>query len=134
MGALAALLLSACGAEAVPTPAATSSQLQAQVVATEIVVGDQQRVPIGITDHNTPVFPLSTKDRTWTVASLTGVLWSVMPIGTRCWLPTTISVATTCACRGELVAAGVGAASAPQALSRRATTATAGFTGIGRVR
>ena len=54
-GAAIALVLSACGAEAAPTPAATSSQLQAQVVATEIVVGNQQRVPIGITDHNTPV-------------------------------------------------------------------------------
>jgi len=55
VGAAVALILSACGAEAAPTPAASSSQLQAQVVASELVVGNQQRVPIGITDHNTPV-------------------------------------------------------------------------------
>ena len=55
MGAAVALMLSACGAEAAPTPAASSSQLQAQVVASELVVGNQQRVPIGMTDHNTPV-------------------------------------------------------------------------------
>jgi len=55
VGAAVALMLSACGAEAAPTPAASSSQLQAQVVASELVVGNQQRVPIGMTDHNTPV-------------------------------------------------------------------------------
>jgi hypothetical protein len=54
-----ALLLSACGSAAAPdtgTAASTaSSQLQAQVVASELVAGSQQRVPIGILDQNTPV-------------------------------------------------------------------------------
>jgi hypothetical protein len=67
-----ALLLSACGTEAAPTPAATSSQLQAQVVATEIVVGDQQRVPIGITDHNTPVSDATVHVRSFVLNGNTG--------------------------------------------------------------
>jgi hypothetical protein len=54
-----ALLLAACGGQASPSTGGavpvSSSELQAQVVATEIVVGNQQRVPIGILDHNTPV-------------------------------------------------------------------------------
>ncbi|HYS01914.1 MAG TPA: FixH family protein, partial [Candidatus Eisenbacteria bacterium] len=70
---IAALLLSACGAEAAPTPAATSSQLQAQVVATEIVVGSQQRVPIGITDHNTPVSDATVHVRSFVLNGNTGV-------------------------------------------------------------
>lgn len=58
MAAVAAgLLLSACGESTTPGTgaAAASSQLQAQVVASELVAGAQQRVPIGILDHNTPV-------------------------------------------------------------------------------
>ena len=53
----AAVLLSACGASAASAPATgqSGSQLQAEVVASELVVGQQQRVPIGILDHNTPV-------------------------------------------------------------------------------
>jgi hypothetical protein len=70
---VAALLLSACGAEAAPTPAATSSQLQAQVVATEIVVGSQQRVPIGITDHNTPVSDATVHVRSFVLNGNTGM-------------------------------------------------------------
>ncbi len=73
MGPLLALLLTACGAEAAPTPAATSSQLQAQVVATEIVVGNQQRVPIGITDHNTPVTDATVHVRSFVLNGNTGV-------------------------------------------------------------
>lgn len=53
---LAALLLSACGESSTPaTGGGTPGQLQAQVVASELVAGPQQRVPIGILDHNTPV-------------------------------------------------------------------------------
>jgi len=73
VGPLLALLLTACGAEAAPTPAATSSQLQAQVVATEIVVGNQQRVPIGITDHNTPVTDATVHVRSFVLNGNTGV-------------------------------------------------------------
>jgi len=54
-----ALLLTSCGSAASPdTGVATSSiasSLQAQIVATELVTGPKQRIPIGITDHNTPV-------------------------------------------------------------------------------
>ena len=48
-----ALLLGACGSQAPATGGA--SPLQAQVVASELLTGPQQRVPIGILDHNTPV-------------------------------------------------------------------------------
>jgi len=50
-----ALVLGACEGEVAPGPSPTGSQLQAVVAASELVVGSQQRVPIGITDHNTPV-------------------------------------------------------------------------------
>ena len=50
-----ALLLGACQGEVAPGSSSTSTTLEATVVATELVVGNQQRVPIGITDHNTPV-------------------------------------------------------------------------------
>lgn len=54
-----ALLLTACGAAASPdtgvATSSTASSLQAQIVATELVTGPKQRIPIGITDHNTPV-------------------------------------------------------------------------------
>ncbi len=73
VGALLALILSGCGAEAVPTPAASSSQLQAQVVASEIVVGNQQRVPIGITDHNTPVSDATVHVRSFVLNGTTGI-------------------------------------------------------------
>ncbi len=68
-----ALLLSACGVEAAPTPAATASQLQAQVIASELVVGIQQRVPIGITDHNTPVSDATVHVRSFVLNGSTGV-------------------------------------------------------------
>jgi hypothetical protein len=66
------LLLSACGAEAAPTPAASSSELQAQVVASELVVGSQQRVPIGVTDHNTPVNDATVHVRSFVLNGTTG--------------------------------------------------------------
>src|SRR6202022_2552469 len=51
-----AVVLGACAGEVAPGgPSPTSSQLQAVVAASELVVGNQQRVTIGITDHNTPV-------------------------------------------------------------------------------
>jgi hypothetical protein len=56
-----ALLLTACGAATSPdtgaggSASATSGSLQAQIVATELVAGPQQRIPIGVTDHNTPI-------------------------------------------------------------------------------
>ena len=71
-GALA-IVLSACGAEAAPTPAATSSQLQAQVVASELVVGQNQRVPIGITDHNTPVNDATVHVKSFVLNGNTGI-------------------------------------------------------------
>ncbi|TMD21914.1 MAG: hypothetical protein E6I99_11295 [Chloroflexi bacterium] len=52
---LAALLLGACGQAAAPNTGQSGGQLQAQVIASELVAGPQQRVPIGILDHNTPV-------------------------------------------------------------------------------
>jgi hypothetical protein len=52
----AALVVGACAGEvASPGASPTGSSLQAQVVASELIVGAHQRVPIGITDHNTPV-------------------------------------------------------------------------------
>jgi hypothetical protein len=50
------LLLTACGESTNPgTGNGNSGSLQAQVVASELVAGSQERVPIGILDHNTPV-------------------------------------------------------------------------------
>jgi YtkA-like len=77
VGALVALLLTGCGAQAAPSTggtgaAATSSQLQAIVVATEIVVGNQ-RVAIGITDHNTPVTDATVHVRSFVLNGNTGV-------------------------------------------------------------
>lgn len=58
MALTTAVALAACGSAPTSTPrtaASDNSQLQAQIIATELVAGAQQRVPIGITDHNTPV-------------------------------------------------------------------------------
>ena len=52
-----ALLLAACGAgtdAGTATPSATAAALQAQIVASEVLVGSQ-RFPVGILDQNTPV-------------------------------------------------------------------------------
>lgn len=53
-----AIVLAACGSSPSAAPKSGSGdggQLQAQIIATELVAGPQQRIPIGITDHNTPV-------------------------------------------------------------------------------
>jgi hypothetical protein len=70
----AALLLTACGSSAASAPAASSSALQAQVVASELVVGNQQRVPIGVTDHNTPVSDATVHVRSFVLNGSTGTL------------------------------------------------------------
>jgi hypothetical protein len=73
-----ALLLVACGSTAAsgPSPApassAGSSPLQAVVAASELVVGTQQRVPIGITDHNTPVSDATVHVRSFVLNGTTG--------------------------------------------------------------
>ena len=68
----AALLVAACGSQAAPTTGAPS-QLQAQVVASELVAGPQQRVPIGILDHNTPVNDAIVHVRAFLLQGSTGV-------------------------------------------------------------
>jgi hypothetical protein len=68
----AVLLLTACGSSAASAPAASSSALQAQVVASELVVGNQQRVPIGVTDHNTPVSDATVHVRSFVLNGSTG--------------------------------------------------------------
>jgi len=65
------LVLAACGAPAASNPS-TGSQLQAEVVATELVVGPPQRVPIGILDHNTPVSDATVHVRSFTLKDNTG--------------------------------------------------------------
>jgi hypothetical protein len=72
VGAAAALLLTACGSSSASAPAASSSALQAQVVASELVVGNQQRVPIGVTDHNTPVSDATVHVRSFVLDGSTG--------------------------------------------------------------
>jgi hypothetical protein len=67
------MMLSACGAEAAPSATASSSQLQAQVVASELVVGQQERLPIGILDHNTPVNDATVHVRAYLLQGTTGV-------------------------------------------------------------
>ena len=67
-----ALLLAACDSSAATAPSATSSQLQAVVAASELVVGNQQRVPIGITDHNTPVSDATVHVRSFILNGSTG--------------------------------------------------------------
>jgi len=72
-----ALLLAACGSSAAPgssagSPSPGSSTLQAVVAASELVVGKQQRVPIGITDHNTPVSDATVHVRSFVLNGTTG--------------------------------------------------------------
>jgi hypothetical protein len=74
VGVAAALLLGACGGEAAPGSSPTSSSsLQAQVVASEVLVGSQQRLPIGITDHNTPVNDATVHVRGFVLQGTTGI-------------------------------------------------------------
>jgi hypothetical protein len=71
-----ALLLAGCGSAATDQPAASAppsgSSLQAVVAASELVVGKQQRVPIGITDHNTPVSDATVHVRSFVLKGNTG--------------------------------------------------------------
>jgi hypothetical protein len=71
-----ALLLAGCGSAATDQPAASAppsgSSLQAVVAASELVVGKQQRVPIGITDHNTPVSDATVQVRSFVLKGNTG--------------------------------------------------------------
>jgi hypothetical protein len=69
-----ALLLAACDTSASSNPATSSSQLQAEVVAAELVVGPQQRVPIGILDHNTPVSDATVRVRAYLLQGTTGIV------------------------------------------------------------
>ena len=71
------LLLGACAGEvapgtSAPSSSAGSSTLQAVVAASELVVGNQQRVPIGITDHNTPVNDATVHVRSFVLNGTTG--------------------------------------------------------------
>ncbi len=49
-----AFVLAACASKTGDTTKATSPGLEAEIVASEVLVGEQ-RIPIGILDHNTPV-------------------------------------------------------------------------------
>jgi hypothetical protein len=62
VAAAASLLLAACGGSAAsPASApdtgssASGNPLQAQIIASELDAGPHERVPLGVTDHNTPV-------------------------------------------------------------------------------
>src|SRR5438094_10198868 len=72
------MLLAGCGSlpatsSSASSPSSSSSTLQAVVVASELVVGKQQRVPIGITDHNTPVSDATVHVRSFVLNGNTGV-------------------------------------------------------------
>jgi hypothetical protein len=73
-----ATFLAACGADSAgsgTSPTATpASQLQAQVVASELVVAQNERVPIGILDHNTPVTDATVHVRAFILNGNTGTL------------------------------------------------------------
>jgi hypothetical protein len=70
-----AVVLGACAGEVAPGgPSPTSSPLQAVVAASELVVGNQQRVTIGITDHNTPVSDATVHVRSFILNGNTGTL------------------------------------------------------------
>jgi len=72
VGAAVALLLAACDSSAAPATSPNSSQLQAEVIATELVVGLPQRIPIGILDHNTPVSDATVHVRSFVLKGNTG--------------------------------------------------------------
>jgi len=74
VGVALALLLAACDSSAATGPSPTSSSLQAVVAASELVVGTQVRVPIGITDHNTPVSDATVHVRSFSLNGNTGTL------------------------------------------------------------
>jgi hypothetical protein len=68
-----ALLLAGCGASAASNPSPSASPLAAVVVASELVAGTQQRVPIGILDHNTPVIDATVHVRAFQLRGTAGV-------------------------------------------------------------
>ena len=68
----AALVVGACAGEVAPGASPSSSTLEAQVVASEILVGNQ-RIPIGITDHNTPVHDATVHVRAFVLQGTTGI-------------------------------------------------------------
>ncbi len=73
-----ALLLAACGAgtnAGTTTPSATTAALQAQIVASELLVGSQ-RFPVGILDQNTPVNDATVHVRAFLVNGTTAQLKS----------------------------------------------------------
>lgn len=78
MGAFFALLLSACGTAQAPDTGTAASpvipQLQAEVVASELVAGAQQRLPIGVLDHGTPVNDATVHVKAYLLQGTTGVL------------------------------------------------------------
>jgi hypothetical protein len=77
VAAAVALLLSACGASAAQSTPATgqsAGQLQAEIVASELVAGPQQRVPIGILDHNTPVSDATVHVQAFLLQGTTGIV------------------------------------------------------------
>ncbi|HEV3461330.1 MAG TPA: hypothetical protein VG413_04760 [Candidatus Dormibacteraeota bacterium] len=74
VGVALALLLAACDSSAATGPSPTSSSLQAVVAASELVVGNQERVPIGVTDHNTPVTDATVHVRSFILNGSTGTL------------------------------------------------------------
>jgi hypothetical protein len=66
-----ALSLAACGSTVTPATgsAEPSSNLAAQIIASELTVGRQQRVPIGILSHNTPVSDATVRVRAFLLQS-----------------------------------------------------------------
>jgi hypothetical protein len=76
VGVATALLLSACGVSAAtstPTTGQSGGQLQAQVVASELVLGPQERVPVGVLDQNTPVSDATVHVRAYLLQGTTGI-------------------------------------------------------------
>jgi hypothetical protein len=71
----ATIALAGCGSDATSGSPKPSSSLQAEVVASELVAGAQQRVPIGILDHNTPVSDATVHVRSF-VLTATGAVAS----------------------------------------------------------
>lgn len=64
-----AVLLAGCGGTGDVGPPAPTPGLEAQVVATEILVGRQVRFPVGILEHHTPVTDAHVHIRTFFLSS-----------------------------------------------------------------
>jgi hypothetical protein len=82
VGAMASLLLAACGGSTPAAPdsgtggATGGSQLLAELVASELVVGAHDRVPIGVLDHGTPIADATVHVRAYVLQGTTGVFKS----------------------------------------------------------